>query len=472
MATVLYLDEMRELYKQGLQDKEGRALLEAIKDNPDDDAPRLIYSDWLEEQGQTTRAEYIRLAVEEHRKTMSSPGSVVPNIYQKLTISHRAACREQYEQREKLYLMEILYGATWDSVFAEKCPKYAIIINSEEKQHLVQYYHQFPQHINLRFGETQHDMPKATQALSIEGPYDLMLQLFPMLFTENGMPRDLGHDTYRLLSQRRLGSPGTVAGHDVLVDYAYVHSVDATPSLDNKRNKIRIEFHRLGQTNRETFEDYVQSHWVKKTEVVIYPQRGFPQMIACHWNFFHPLNVENAQRVFSHNPIEKVLLQVMPDSVNDSNFLRTLGHADVSNNIARRRTMGWAVVRVIDESRMPRPLLQEIVALVRETALVLYWDQHIAGEPCDPSCYIPTEEEFWIVAEEAALRLGRRLGHPDSPPGFFKPEQAVVVYLRPAPVGTRTHYITSTGTSTVNPSAGLPDRTRYHIPPWNGGSSE
>lgn len=28
--------------------------------NPDDDAPRLIYADWLEEQGQLHRAEFIR----------------------------------------------------------------------------------------------------------------------------------------------------------------------------------------------------------------------------------------------------------------------------------------------------------------------------------------------------------------------------------------------------------------------------
>jgi uncharacterized protein (TIGR02996 family) len=36
-------------------------LLNAIIANPDDDAPRLIYADWLDEQGDELRAEFIRL---------------------------------------------------------------------------------------------------------------------------------------------------------------------------------------------------------------------------------------------------------------------------------------------------------------------------------------------------------------------------------------------------------------------------
>jgi uncharacterized protein (TIGR02996 family) len=35
--------------------------LEAIGDEPDDDTPRLIYADWLEEHGEPERAEFIRL---------------------------------------------------------------------------------------------------------------------------------------------------------------------------------------------------------------------------------------------------------------------------------------------------------------------------------------------------------------------------------------------------------------------------
>ena len=36
------------------------AFLQAILDAPDDDTPRLVYADWLEEHGQPDRAEFIR----------------------------------------------------------------------------------------------------------------------------------------------------------------------------------------------------------------------------------------------------------------------------------------------------------------------------------------------------------------------------------------------------------------------------
>ncbi|VTU01329.1 Repeat-companion domain protein OS=Isosphaera pallida (strain ATCC 43644 / DSM 9630 / IS1B) GN=Isop_0391 PE=4 SV=1 [Gemmataceae bacterium] len=40
---------------------DGDALLAAIIANPDDDTPRLVYADWLDENGQPERAEFIRL---------------------------------------------------------------------------------------------------------------------------------------------------------------------------------------------------------------------------------------------------------------------------------------------------------------------------------------------------------------------------------------------------------------------------
>ena len=42
---------------------DGEALLAAVLERPEDDAPRLVYADWLDEQGQTGRAEYIRAMV-------------------------------------------------------------------------------------------------------------------------------------------------------------------------------------------------------------------------------------------------------------------------------------------------------------------------------------------------------------------------------------------------------------------------
>jgi uncharacterized protein (TIGR02996 family) len=40
------------------------AFIADIAANPDDDTPRLIYADWLEEHGQPQRAEFIRVEVE------------------------------------------------------------------------------------------------------------------------------------------------------------------------------------------------------------------------------------------------------------------------------------------------------------------------------------------------------------------------------------------------------------------------
>jgi uncharacterized protein (TIGR02996 family) len=46
----------------------GEALFQAVLAEPDDDTPRLIYADWLEENGQGDRAEFIRGQVELFRR--------------------------------------------------------------------------------------------------------------------------------------------------------------------------------------------------------------------------------------------------------------------------------------------------------------------------------------------------------------------------------------------------------------------
>jgi uncharacterized protein (TIGR02996 family) len=45
-------------------DSEQNALLEAIFATPDDDTPRLVYADWLDEHGEPEYAEFIRLQIE------------------------------------------------------------------------------------------------------------------------------------------------------------------------------------------------------------------------------------------------------------------------------------------------------------------------------------------------------------------------------------------------------------------------
>src|SRR5262245_19144453 len=49
------------------------ALLQAILDAPDDDAPRLVYADWLDEHGDAARAAFIRVQVQLARLTVDDP---------------------------------------------------------------------------------------------------------------------------------------------------------------------------------------------------------------------------------------------------------------------------------------------------------------------------------------------------------------------------------------------------------------
>src|SRR5262245_39367867 len=46
---------------------EHRAFLESILETPEDDVPRLIYADWLEDHGDHDRAEFIRLQIQEEK---------------------------------------------------------------------------------------------------------------------------------------------------------------------------------------------------------------------------------------------------------------------------------------------------------------------------------------------------------------------------------------------------------------------
>lgn len=69
------------------------AFLEAIREQPDDDAPRLIYADWLEEHGGragAARAEFIRIQCELERVPFGSPRWYALE-------SHASALRKEYE---------------------------------------------------------------------------------------------------------------------------------------------------------------------------------------------------------------------------------------------------------------------------------------------------------------------------------------------------------------------------------------
>lgn len=88
---------------------DGSALLAAICENPQEDLPRLIYADWLEENGRPERAEFIRLQCERW-----SQGSAYPNL---------AAVRNRASQLLKEFRdwwyeeLPRLPGVEWGSLF-------------------------------------------------------------------------------------------------------------------------------------------------------------------------------------------------------------------------------------------------------------------------------------------------------------------------------------------------------------------
>jgi uncharacterized protein (TIGR02996 family) len=65
------------------------AFLRAIRDAPEDDAPRLVYADWLEELGDTDRAEFIRVQCELARPGVAPARRRLAARAKKLLAAHR-----------------------------------------------------------------------------------------------------------------------------------------------------------------------------------------------------------------------------------------------------------------------------------------------------------------------------------------------------------------------------------------------
>lgn len=81
------------------------ALLQAVTERPTDDLPRLVYADWLEEQGQSVRAEFIRLQCE-IAKLQAGP---VAEVYRNVPLFKRQQDILDYHQEE-------LLGPEFDSI--------------------------------------------------------------------------------------------------------------------------------------------------------------------------------------------------------------------------------------------------------------------------------------------------------------------------------------------------------------------
>jgi uncharacterized protein (TIGR02996 family) len=89
---------------------DGQALLKAICADPDNDLPRLVYADYLEENGQPERAAFIRLQCEFARKCRAGegPDGTIRGELADFWSAHERAWRAELPQ---------LAGVTWDVVF-------------------------------------------------------------------------------------------------------------------------------------------------------------------------------------------------------------------------------------------------------------------------------------------------------------------------------------------------------------------
>jgi uncharacterized protein (TIGR02996 family) len=68
------------------------ALLDAVKENPEDDAPRLTLADWLAEHGEPARADFVRLQVELARLEEGDPRRAALQARERdLRVRHEAA---------------------------------------------------------------------------------------------------------------------------------------------------------------------------------------------------------------------------------------------------------------------------------------------------------------------------------------------------------------------------------------------
>ena len=122
-----------------------KAFLQAIVDEPNDDAPRLIFADWLEEHGDVERAEFIRIQIQLDRLPPKQRG--------RQALEERSAhllCR--YRERWAAALREIVpWFGTADIGFARGFPISLRIFLDDLSEHAAELFAIAPiQRIALR----------------------------------------------------------------------------------------------------------------------------------------------------------------------------------------------------------------------------------------------------------------------------------------------------------------------------------
>jgi uncharacterized protein (TIGR02996 family) len=198
---------------------EEEALLRTIMAEPEADAPRLVYADWLEEQGDSDRAEFIRLSCSITAIPESSP--------------------EWQQLRGRMYELKEINGALWtqfvpawgrNRIFFHRgllteirCPLYDFTHDCE------QYVHEWPTlHVLTTHGEaSKQDLEHLLWCEPLLQFTSILLSYGPFPFTE---------DDARLLARnvhlRNLSS---------LEIYATSFTDAVQPSLFDTRNLSQVK---------------------------------------------------------------------------------------------------------------------------------------------------------------------------------------------------------------------------------------
>lgn len=118
------------------------SFLVGICRNPDDDVPRLVYADWLEERGQAERAEFIRVQIELANLGVNPDGSV--------TTGDKESDEREIEIRKRIkwLLKDWDYGRGWRNLASREVTR--IVKDGQRWHHAFAFYRGLVNHIACR----------------------------------------------------------------------------------------------------------------------------------------------------------------------------------------------------------------------------------------------------------------------------------------------------------------------------------
>src|SRR5262245_45387884 len=98
---------------------DGDALLAAVHAAPDDDAPRLVFADWLDEHGQPERAAFLRIQVAQRRE-FESHGRTVQ--LDELFVRARGLCYQPWAEPVRSTFGRAIAGYSRGFPTGRMCP--------------------------------------------------------------------------------------------------------------------------------------------------------------------------------------------------------------------------------------------------------------------------------------------------------------------------------------------------------------